>query len=117
MAPEFVRKIGIRRAMKALRKTYPNKWVFADYIIPLLLSKSEQTRAIGMVIADVPDRILKRVSETRAMLEKFNWDLSEVESAEIAHDIATANEYNALYVAGNYGKYTCFISKNDQLGC
>lgn len=117
MAPEIFRKIGIRRAMKTLRKSYPNKWVYADYIIPLLLSRSEDAREIGMVIADVPDRILNRVIETRAMLEKFDWNLSEVESAEICHDIATAGEYNALYVAGIYRKYTCFISSNNQLGC
>lgn len=101
--------------MKELRRTHPTTWVFADKIIPLLISRSEATRAIGMEMAEIPERILVRASETRGMLEQFDWDLSEVERSEICHAIATDDEYDAIFVAGIYRKYTCIICSDYSL--
>lgn len=116
MLLEFIRKVVIRRKMRELRRTDTNTWIFADKIIPLLISRSEAPRAIGKEIANVSEMILERANRTRDMLEQFDWDLSEVESAEICHEIATADDYDALCVAGIYRKYTCLISSNYRLG-
>ena len=101
--------------MKELRRTHPTTWLFADKIIPLLISRSEATRATGLEMAEIPEMILERASDTRGMLEQFDWDLSEVESAEICHAIATDSEYDAIYVAGIYRKYTCIICSDYRL--
>lgn len=118
MILEFIRKVVIRSKMRELRRTDPNTWLFADKFIPLLISRSEAeaARVIGMEMAKVPQMILERANGTRDMLEQFDWVLSEVESAEICHEIATAGDYDALCVAGIYRKYTCLITSNYRLG-